>query len=74
MEHFHSDGTLHARGPMVGTFLHGFWEWFRKDGSRLRSGYFENGVQTGPWTTYDKTGAAYKVTVMKPKPAAKARS
>jgi len=42
-------------------------EWFRKDGVRLRSGYFELGVQVGTWSTYDKHGAVYKVTTMKPK-------
>ena len=43
----------------------GYWEWFRKDGVRMRSGYFERGEQVGEWTTYDKKGAVYKVTTMK---------
>ena len=38
---------------------------FHKDGTRLRSGRFEAGRQVGAWTTYDKSGAVYKVTVMK---------
>jgi antitoxin component YwqK of YwqJK toxin-antitoxin module len=50
----------------------GYWEWFRKDGTKLRSGHFNNGQQTGAWTTYDKRGQVYKVTTMKPK-AKKAR-
>ena len=45
----------------------GYWEWFRKDGTKLRSGYFEDGEQVGEWTTYDKDGKVYKVTEMKPK-------
>jgi antitoxin component YwqK of YwqJK toxin-antitoxin module len=45
----------------------GFWEWFRKDGSLMRSGSFTNGEQVGEWTTYDKTGRVVKVTSMKPK-------
>jgi len=46
----------------------GYWEWFRKDGTKLRSGHFENGEQTGEWTTYDKNGKVYKVTTKKPHP------
>lgn len=61
----HKDGSLWARGQMLGEKMHGFWEWFRKDGTRMRSGSFENGVQVGEWTTYDKTGAIHKITVMK---------
>jgi antitoxin component YwqK of YwqJK toxin-antitoxin module len=34
----------------------GYWEWFRKDGTKLRSEHFENGEQVGEWTTYDKNG------------------
>jgi antitoxin component YwqK of YwqJK toxin-antitoxin module len=45
----------------------GYWEWYRKDGSKMRSGSFEDGEQAGEWTTYDKTGAVVKVTKMKPK-------
>ena len=33
----------------------------------MRSGSFDNGEQIGDWTTYDKHGAVYKVTKMKPK-------
>jgi antitoxin component YwqK of YwqJK toxin-antitoxin module len=43
----------------------GYWEWFRKDGTKMRSGTFENGQQVGHWTTYDKSGAVYKVTTFK---------
>jgi antitoxin component YwqK of YwqJK toxin-antitoxin module len=43
----------------------GYWEWFRKDGTIMRSGYFRDGVQVREWTTYDKHGAVYKVTDMK---------
>ncbi len=50
---------------MIGDTPTGYWEWFRKDGIKMRSGYFEEGVQVGQWTTYDKHGAVYKVTDMK---------
>jgi antitoxin component YwqK of YwqJK toxin-antitoxin module len=45
----------------------GYWEWFRLDGTKMRSGYFEKGEPTGEWTTYDKKGQIYKVTLMKSK-------
>ncbi|MES2694323.1 MAG: hypothetical protein V4773_12680 [Verrucomicrobiota bacterium] len=66
---FHKDGSLWAKGQVRGDVMEGYWEWFRKDGAKLRSGFFENGEQTGEWTTYDKKGAVYKVTTMKPKAA-----
>jgi antitoxin component YwqK of YwqJK toxin-antitoxin module len=46
--------------------LEGYWEWFRKEGSKMRSGYFESGKQAGEWTTYDAKGEVVKVTKMKP--------
>jgi hypothetical protein len=67
----HKDGSLWARGQMVDGAASGYWEWFRKDGVRMRSGYFDKGEQTGEWTTYDKTGAVFKVTMIKPKPKPK---
>jgi len=63
----HKDGSLWAKGQMLGGVAAGYWEWFRKDGVILRSGHFENGEQSGEWTTYDKNGQVYKVTRMKPK-------
>jgi antitoxin component YwqK of YwqJK toxin-antitoxin module len=61
----HKGGTLWARGQTLDDVPTGYWEWFRKDGTRLRSGYFERGVQVGEWTTYDAAGQVYKVTQMK---------
>lgn len=64
---YHKDGSLRASGWMLGEVCAGYWEWFRLDGTKLRSGHFENGEQVGEWTTYDKTGQVYKVTKIKPK-------
>lgn len=60
---YHADGSVWAKGDMSddGT-LDGYWEWFRRDGTKLRSGYFKNGKQVGDWTTYDASGEVYKVT------------
>jgi hypothetical protein len=43
----------------------GYREWYRLDGTTLRSGHFDKGRETGGWTTYDTTGAVYKVTTRK---------
>ena len=59
---YHNDGSIWAKGTLEDAVLEGYWEWFRKDGSKMRSGYFKNGKQTGKWTTYDKKGKVYKVT------------
>jgi hypothetical protein len=67
----HKDGSIWARGQTIDGVATDYWEWFRKDGVRMRSGYFEAGAQVGEWTTYDKKGDVYKVTIMKPKVAAK---
>ena len=64
----HRDGSLWARGQTIDGVATGYWEWFRIDGTKLRSGYFENGAQAGEWMTYDKNGEVYKITRMKPKP------
>lgn len=67
----HKDGSVRAREPTLDGELHGYWEWFRKDGTKLGSGHFDRAVQVGEWTTYDAAGQVYKVTVMKPKGAGK---
>ena len=67
---YHKDGTVWAVGQKTGEVMTGYWEWFRKDGTRMRSGFFDDtGAQTGDWTTYDQKGKVYKVTTMKPKTA-----
>ncbi len=61
---YHKDGSVWAKGNMVGDECDGYWEWFRKDGTKMRSGYFKNGEQTGKWITYDKKGKEFKVTTV----------
>jgi len=65
--HRHNDGSIWAKGWLLDGVMTGYWEWFRKDGVRMRSGTFDDGRQVGTWTTYDRTGAVHKVTMMKPK-------
>jgi antitoxin component YwqK of YwqJK toxin-antitoxin module len=66
----HRDGSVRARGPVVDGQPDGYWEWFRLDGTMLRSGSFDRGRQTGEWTTYDRSGAPYKVTTIEDRPKA----
>jgi antitoxin component YwqK of YwqJK toxin-antitoxin module len=61
----HKDGSIKAWGHVIDDVLTGYWEWFRKDGSKMRSGYFNDGKQVGQWTTYDAKGKVVKVTKMK---------
>jgi antitoxin component YwqK of YwqJK toxin-antitoxin module len=62
---YHKDGTTWSKGKVVDGLPDGYWEWFRKDGIIMRSGYFEKGKQMGEWTTSDKLGTVYKVTQIK---------
>ncbi len=66
---YHRGGTVWAKGQTLEGVATGYWLWFRKDGTRLRSGTFEHGEQVGEWTTYDKQGKIYKVTQMRKKSA-----
>lgn len=62
---YHKDGSVWAKGQVLGDLPAGYWEWFRKDGTIMRSGYFKNGVQVGKWTTYNRAGEVHKVTDFK---------
>lgn len=64
---YHADGSLWGKGQLSGGLMDGYWEWFRKDGSKLRSGHFKKGGQVGEWITYDKHGDIVKATQMKPR-------
>ena len=57
---FYSNGVLKAKGKMRQEKMHGYWEWFRKGGTKLRSGSFNKGEQVGLWITYDLSGKPYK--------------
>ncbi len=59
---FYDNGFLKMSGKVRDDQMHGHWEWFRRDGSILRSGSFKAGVQVGEWTTFDRAGAPLKVT------------
>lgn len=63
---YHANGvTRWSKGKIVNGQTEGYWEWYRPDGTRKRSGYFSNGEPIGEWTTYDQKGDVYKVTTKK---------
>ena len=61
-----AEGTVWAEGFMTGDVMNGSWKWYRKDGSLLRTGSFEDDEQVGEWTTYGPDGKPLKVTQMRP--------
>ena len=65
---YHRDGSVWAKGQSIDGVATGYWQWFRKNGVIMRSGYFDQGEPVGEWTTYDQTGNVYKVTSKSAKP------
>lgn len=60
---YHADGkSIFAKGKTKNGKPDGYWEWYRKDGTKKRSGTFRSGEAVGTWTTYDAKGKVYKVT------------
>jgi antitoxin component YwqK of YwqJK toxin-antitoxin module len=45
--------------------MHGYWEFYRKEGSLMRSGHFDRDKQVGIWKTFDRTGRLVKETDFK---------
>ncbi len=60
--HRHKDGTIWGKGELLGKKMHGYWEWYRKDGTKMRSGYLDKDKQIGKWTTFDSKGGVVKIT------------
>ena len=58
----YGDGGLLSRGFTLGGEMHGAWEFFRKDGSVMRTGEFDRGRQVGTWRTFDRAGRLVKET------------
>lgn len=53
---FYENGLPRFRGEYLDGEMHGPWEFYRKDGSLMRSGEFDKGNQIGTWRTFDRTG------------------
>jgi antitoxin component YwqK of YwqJK toxin-antitoxin module len=59
---FYENGLPRFKGETVNGEMHGFWEFFRKDGSLMRSGNFDHGRQIGIWKTFARDGRLVKET------------
>jgi antitoxin component YwqK of YwqJK toxin-antitoxin module len=58
----YANGNVKFRGGHLDGEMHGKWEFFRADGSKMRSGAFDRGKQIGVWRTYDRAGKVVKET------------
>lgn len=57
---YYKNGGVKAKGKYKSNKMHGKWEFFRLDGSLMRSGSFTDGNQSGVWTTFDAKGKKVK--------------
>ncbi len=51
--HYHKDGTIWAKGQLIDGVMTGYWEWFRKDGTKMRPAISRTASRSanGPPTT-----------------------
>ncbi len=59
---FYENGLPRFKGEYLDGKMHGFWQFFRKDGSLMRSGSFDRERQIGVWKTLDREGKLVKET------------
>jgi antitoxin component YwqK of YwqJK toxin-antitoxin module len=59
---YYDNGKIRFRGANLDGQMHGPWEFFRKDGSLMRTGSFDRGKQVGLWRTYGRDGTVVKET------------
>src|SRR5262245_41280040 len=59
---YYDNGVPSFKGSYKGGKMHGKWEFFRRDGSVMRTGKFQTGTQVGIWSTWDKAGRVVKQT------------
>jgi antitoxin component YwqK of YwqJK toxin-antitoxin module len=61
----YDNGLPRFKGEYLDGLMHGYWEFYRKDGSLMRSGEFDLEVQVGIWKTFDREGKLVKETNFK---------
>ena len=64
----YASGPIQSTGFMLDGEMHGEWQFFRKDGSVMRTGEFDRGRQTGTWRTFDRSGRLVSETDLSSKP------
>jgi len=60
---YYKNGAAKFKGKVKAGAMHGKWEFFRLDGSLMRSGSFKDDKQVGVWRTYDAKGKVAKETI-----------
>jgi antitoxin component YwqK of YwqJK toxin-antitoxin module len=58
----YGNGTVKLRGYHLDGEMHGAWEFYRTDGSLMRTGEFDRGRQVGGWRTFARSGRVVKET------------
>ena len=61
----YDNGLPRFKGEYLDGLMHGYWEFYRKDGSLMRSGNFDRETQVGTWKTFDREGKLVKETTFK---------
>jgi antitoxin component YwqK of YwqJK toxin-antitoxin module len=59
---YYPTGAVRYRGFLLDGASHGAWEFFRVEGSVMRTGTFDRGRQVGTWRTFDRAGRLVKET------------
>ena len=59
---FYENGLPRFNGDYLNGKMHGYWEFYRKDGSLMRSGNFDEEQQIGVWKTFARDGSLVKET------------
>ena len=59
---YYDNGNVKYRGGHLDGERHGPWEFFRRDGSMMRTGAFERGRQVGVWRWYDRESIVTRET------------
>jgi antitoxin component YwqK of YwqJK toxin-antitoxin module len=56
------NGLPRFKGEFLDGLMHGYWEFYRVDGSVMRTGTFDREVQVGVWKTFARDGSLVKET------------
>ena len=56
------NGLPRFKGEYLDGLMHGYWEFYRADGSLMRTGSFDREKQVGVWKTFARDGALVKET------------
>jgi uncharacterized protein YdhG (YjbR/CyaY superfamily) len=62
---YYKNGGIKSKGHYKDSKMDGYWEFYRLDGSLMRTGTLLKGKQNGEWATYDKLGKLIKKTFFK---------